>query len=125
MSTAVCTELTNTSGWSAPAIPWPCAKTPSAPALATHNGKLYCAVRGGDNIHLCNTTATGWNTFAPVTAAGKTLSAPALAASDSDLHLVCRAPLYSATGLSKQGPSRPIARSGRFLFPRRACFLRR
>ncbi|MER6914614.1 hypothetical protein ABT354_23315 [Streptomyces sp. NPDC000594] len=79
-----------------PATRWPAptlltGSTSDAPALAVRGTSLHCAVRGGDNIHLCNTTNTGWNTFTPVTPAGKTLSAPALATTGSDLNLVYRA----------------------------------
>ncbi|MEV0992772.1 hypothetical protein [Streptomyces sp. NPDC049949] len=60
-----------------------------SPALAGHNGALYCAVRGsGDNsqIWIARRTGTTWATFAPV-AGLQSFYAPALAAHQDTLYL--------------------------------------
>ncbi|MFJ7063159.1 hypothetical protein ACIQVA_36795 [Streptomyces microflavus] len=67
-------------GWTAPAQPWPHSKTPAAPALALHEGLLYCAVRGmGNHVYVSRRESDGrWSAFGQVPGA-VTEHGPALA----------------------------------------------
>ncbi|WP_432096158.1 hypothetical protein [Streptomyces sp. bgisy100] len=70
---------------------FPSGKTGTAPALAAHNGKLYCAVRAaGAGQDLWEATAEGpsWSGFRRIPATS--LSAPALASHNGTLHCVHR-----------------------------------
>ncbi|MCZ1008415.1 glycoside hydrolase [Streptomyces lydicus] len=82
------TLLTSTpSGWSAPTLPWPGAKTPDAPALAMHDGRLYCAVRGmADQIYISKRDGGTWTGFSPLPYF-RTRHAPALTSFNGRLYL--------------------------------------
>ncbi|MEU5428493.1 phosphatidylinositol-specific phospholipase C [Streptomyces olivoreticuli] len=81
----------NGSTWNGPSLPWPGAKTNDAPALAMHDGKLYCAVRGlGNQVFVSRRETNGqWTGFGQVPGAS-TLLAPALASYNNQLHLTYR-----------------------------------
>ncbi|MFI1676308.1 hypothetical protein [Streptomyces sp. NPDC020607] len=74
-------------GWSTPTLAWPGSKTPDAPALATLNDTLYCAVRGlGNQIFLSRLDAGKWTAFQQVPQL-VTRHAPALTAFNGRLYL--------------------------------------
>ncbi|QCX82247.1 hypothetical protein C9F11_44470 (plasmid) [Streptomyces sp. YIM 121038] len=85
------TLLTHSAGWGAPSIPWPGAKTPDAPALAMHNGNLYCAVRGmGNQVFVSRRETDGrWSGFGQVPGVS-TLYPPALASFNGQLYLAVK-----------------------------------
>ncbi|AZQ74371.1 hypothetical protein EKH77_26990 [Streptomyces luteoverticillatus] len=73
--------------WLPPVQAWPGSATPSAPALAVHDSKLYCAVRGfDDQIWVSRRDGTTWTRFAAVSGHG-THHAPALASFNGRLYL--------------------------------------
>ncbi|MER7049623.1 Kelch repeat-containing protein [Streptomyces jumonjinensis] len=80
-----------TGGWSGRSLPWPRAKTPGAPALALHNGNLYCAVRGGDNkVYVSRRETSGtWSAFGAVPGLA-TNTPPALASYNGQLYLAVK-----------------------------------
>ncbi|MCA6092055.1 hypothetical protein LE181_07745 [Streptomyces sp. SCA3-4] len=85
------TLLTHSAGWGAPTLPWPGSKTPDAPALAMHNGNLYCAVRGlGNQVYVSRRETDGrWTGFGQVPGVS-TLYPPALASFNGQLYLAVR-----------------------------------
>ncbi|MEV6421636.1 hypothetical protein [Streptomyces sp. NPDC051662] len=83
---AVTDPLTNDIGlhtrtgtqWNNRVMPWPESKTPDTPALAVHNGNLYCAVRGlDDRVYVSRFQDDRWTAFGQVPGA-VTNVAPAL-----------------------------------------------
>ncbi|MFD3536412.1 hypothetical protein [Streptomyces sp. NPDC058664] len=73
--------------WTPPVRPWPTSATPSAPVLAVHDNKLYCAVRGwGNEIYVSRRDGDTWTPFGRVPGL-VTHHAPALASYRGQLYL--------------------------------------
>lgn len=88
LPTNAVTTVKNTTGtWSAPTRLTPAGATTDTPALATFNGVLYCAIRGGhDGIYISRLQAGRWANFYRVPEL-VTRHAPALAVFNNKLYL--------------------------------------
>ncbi|UQI46006.1 hypothetical protein M1P56_17440 [Streptomyces sp. HU2014] len=74
--------------WTPPVQAWPGSATPSAPALAMHDAKMYCAVRGfNDRIFISRRDNASWTRFTEVSWGQATGYAPALCSFDGKLYL--------------------------------------
>ncbi|WP_285500782.1 hypothetical protein [Actinokineospora sp. NBRC 105648] len=83
---AVTTVKNTADTWSAPTRVNPNSSTTDTPALATFDGVLHCAVRGGNYIYLSRLEADRWSDFYRVPQL-VTHHAPALAVFDNRLYL--------------------------------------
>ncbi|WAL93642.1 hypothetical protein [Streptomyces sp. Je 1-369] len=82
-------KKTATGTWGAPTRLTSTGATPDTPALATFNGVLHCAVRGGaygNEIYISRLQAGRWSTFSKVSQV-TTQHAPALAVFNNTLYL--------------------------------------
>ncbi|WP_330333325.1 hypothetical protein OHS33_28835 [Streptomyces sp. NBC_00536] len=87
LPTNAVTTVKNTAGtWGAPARLTPTGATTDTPALATFNGILHCAVRGGTYIYISRLQAGRWTDFYRVPQL-VTHHAPALAVFNNRLYL--------------------------------------
>ncbi|MFB6514922.1 hypothetical protein ACFCW4_31215 [Streptomyces virginiae] len=112
--------------WTTDGVTWasgnhtiPYVTTAHAPALATHQGKLYMAARDlfTGRIVVNTNTAAGWSNT-PITRAGRTIDTPALGVAGNTLHCAVRGEddriwLSSLTGTNTTWSDfRPITETG-------------